>query len=447
MTILEWISEAFDADEHPRGQPANAGWFASAPSHSGREASADHDAAKKFVAKQAKKSGVSKEVAKRFVEHAEAVFSAMPTKAVSLFNQSVQKIHFFDNHDQLDSFCGSVSAKARVEIDKGFHFGGAWDFRDYSLILDGHDPGAPIADIYAHEFAHAIDSDYRFTNEPEWKAAFKDELADNQLSEYGSTDRQEAFAEFGRLVYADKASAKDMRVKFPKTTAFWEKHGLLDKENGVSESENEAGELKPIFDKKLNSNGVHMDRLVPQLEESIMAKAIRYLEHNDDKLERFTHGVVTDHAGTRTMYHVEPHAGTEWAPKGFLSIRSVKQPHETGFAKMDYSHHEDREGAVRETKRKHDCDMRIGGGETDARKRNQRVRESRNPIKIAKRAGEIRGLSSLEARLAVKKLKESIGNSKLNSVLGRLQMKSKFELVRHFMRKPRHWPTPKRKTR
>lgn len=85
---------------------------------------------------------------------------------------------------------------------------------------------------HAHEIHHAIDGKDRYSGLPEWQQAWQREIYRHKdipedqhpLTKYASSHPNEGFAEFGALLTADKDYARDM---FPKSYAFFEKHGLI----------------------------------------------------------------------------------------------------------------------------------------------------------------------------------------------------------------------------
>lgn len=139
------------------------------------------------------------------------------------------------------------------------------------LILDGNASlagllGGPhgyknsTPHVYAHEFAHAIDGPKKeISNSPEWQEAAKEEIRPDTLTRYAATKPSEGFAEFGRLLYAGSLSAEDVRQKFPKCYAVWEKHGILP----VNPPEGGAAERLPeVFSHAIDlPGGSHADVL------------------------------------------------------------------------------------------------------------------------------------------------------------------------------------------
>jgi hypothetical protein len=80
--------------------------------------------------------------------------------------------------------------------------------------------------IYAHEVAHGIDKDYRYSKTLSWQVAWQQEVMGDHfpLSKQAKLSPQEGWAEFGRLLFTDHArAARD----FPKCYAFWKRKKLL----------------------------------------------------------------------------------------------------------------------------------------------------------------------------------------------------------------------------
>ena len=84
--------------------------------------------------------------------------------------------------------------------------------------------------IYTHELAHAVDGNlYDYSSQPSWDTAFKNGIANGNLSEYARTDASEAFAEFFRAVHTPEISTQDLKKYFPLSMAFFKKNHLLPK--------------------------------------------------------------------------------------------------------------------------------------------------------------------------------------------------------------------------
>ena len=101
-----------------------------------------------------------------------------------------------------------------------------------TLHLDGGDEtgegyGDLAKHLMAHELGHAADPGGRHSSSPEWRDAFNAEVKvpGDPLSRYATKSPREGFAEYARLMVADRSKAER---DFPRCWAAWEKRGLLD---------------------------------------------------------------------------------------------------------------------------------------------------------------------------------------------------------------------------
>jgi hypothetical protein len=148
--------------------------------------------------------------------------AAMPAKALGHASAS---LHAIDLHPDFES----VTAKARaagVRVGKGEQVRGYYRESSGEMAID-HGGGALAHEVVAHELAHAMDGrSLRHSGTPEWKAAFKAEIAGGNLGSYARTDAQEGFAEFARLVYAKGESPAKITKQFPKASKYFKAAGL-----------------------------------------------------------------------------------------------------------------------------------------------------------------------------------------------------------------------------
>ena len=70
-------------------------------------------------------------------------------------------------------------------------------------------------------------SGYPISATATWQEAWKAELADNQLTEYGSSCREEGFAEFARLCWSTDNRPKEIEAAYPLCYAVFKAHGLV----------------------------------------------------------------------------------------------------------------------------------------------------------------------------------------------------------------------------
>lgn len=92
----------------------------------------------------------------------------------------------------------------------------------YSLEAVPHDCEDPTGYI-AHAAAHALDNGTSDT--AEWRDAWQEEISGGNLTRYAASDRKEGFAEFGRLVVKNSASARE---HFPQCWGVWESAGIVE---------------------------------------------------------------------------------------------------------------------------------------------------------------------------------------------------------------------------
>ena len=116
--------------------------------------------------------------------------------------------------------------------------GGLWSPRKGRLVVDGGFEDESYTDeeqrmtakgIFAHEIGHALDTvngGYSLSKTDDFQECFDSEIKNGQLTEYATTDEQEGFAEFARLLYGSDISREEIAAKFPQTLAFFKEKGL-----------------------------------------------------------------------------------------------------------------------------------------------------------------------------------------------------------------------------
>ncbi len=183
--------------------------------------------------------------------------------------------------------------------------GGLFNWQTGTVAIDGGWDGPAgatnsIEQIYAHEFCHAVDhvnQEDAVSATPEWQTAFHSELSQGQLSAYATTNASEAFAEFGRLVYADKVSGDYLRQQYPRATAVWEKHQLLPVENTAP-----LAPLAEVFaDEPINQGPVHIDPLANPAETAtpVSPDVENVSAHERDMTPAEAAAALDAHAGAR----------------------------------------------------------------------------------------------------------------------------------------------------
>lgn len=97
-------------------------------------------------------------------------------------------------------------------------------------MLNGYRRGSyDLNEIFAHEMAHAIDHNGRFSKSPEWWGIHTSEIR-GKLSRESIKGRrgpnadlspEEGFAEIGRIVLSSGQGAAMIERKYPEAYAFW----------------------------------------------------------------------------------------------------------------------------------------------------------------------------------------------------------------------------------
>src|SRR5262245_17372559 len=190
---------------------------------------------KNIIGKALGASGLSPEIQQSYGSSAQQVISSMSDHALASFAVHVKGANFYESPEKLSEAVGKRAALP-MGVNK---MGGAWigstKSGHGSLHLSGAFDSAYggtkllAADVYAHEFWHAIDWDQktgaRVSSSREWHKAWDEEIVGDKtapaaLSEYARTKPVEGWAEFGRLVL----TKSDLAEKFPKCLAVWREH-------------------------------------------------------------------------------------------------------------------------------------------------------------------------------------------------------------------------------
>ncbi len=236
----------FNPEDHPRGQPDNAGQFVQ---KDGVNVNPKASKAKEDVQKRGDRLGRNK-----LRKHANSLFADASLrlkkthpKSSSLMLNAAKSVTGQMSHEALKrvvawtksiTMYSTQDELSSAQHDRNWHSGEAiafFDPNDQSLHLDGGaDIGGQdedyVADIYAHEIAHLIDDaaiaidGKRESENPDWIDAWATELMDLQLNANAATDEIEGWASFGELAILDKATAQE---KFPKCYKYWQKRGLV----------------------------------------------------------------------------------------------------------------------------------------------------------------------------------------------------------------------------
>jgi hypothetical protein len=195
------------------------------------------DMQKKWYAHSLKKvaNGLTQRAAARILVNVKGVNFHKTTLAMT---EALAQAH--PEHTQLQAL-----------VKAGRHCGGAFDSKTGILDLDGDSTmedafgeraqryaGFNTSGAYAHELTHAIDGRNEHSKSPEWQAAWAAEIAsqdpalESRLSDYAETNAMEGFAEFGRLLYSRDIPPETIEYHFPKSVAYWNKHGLWEGDGG-----------------------------------------------------------------------------------------------------------------------------------------------------------------------------------------------------------------------
>jgi len=259
----------WEKDKHPRGQPGNAGQFAPAASghpysegqhvgdqydshaeagkleemHTDERSAFDEHHGRLWQAKDRVSGwlndspGLEPEKRQAYEQAAHRVLDAMPTGCLKRFLKNTKRVHF---HPGLAEVTEAFKAASPDNWPAPSSLiGGFWDATSQEVHLDGDAPlnrgqgarpwaASTTAEIYAHEFTHAIDGPERreLSESDGWKSVWRREIKDSDKapSLYAKTSSVEGFAEFGRMVFMQPKIAEK---HFPDCWYIWKHHGLV----------------------------------------------------------------------------------------------------------------------------------------------------------------------------------------------------------------------------
>lgn len=203
------------------------------------------------------------EVKKKYGDAAKSVHGKLPQAAKDRLEKNLKGFQFHESSDALTKTLTdkSPSLKAKLGDKKA---GGAFSKKTGELHLDGgtniDGQKATHEEVYAHEYAHAIDgSDHELSKHQDWHAAWKAEAG--EVSKYAMKTPQEGFAEFGRLAYTSGLSNDQLKEKFPKMSEYWEKNELLQEAGGKGGDLVESGpQMEDVFSEPFDSGEVIGDK-------------------------------------------------------------------------------------------------------------------------------------------------------------------------------------------
>lgn len=273
---------------------------------------------------------LSPDQAKEYHGYARAVTSRLTPQAAEHVANNLKGVQFHKSVEDLDTDVRKrypTIAAQMADIEKrggNASVGGLYDQNTGTMFVDGptmfSDGSHGGNEIYAHEFGHAIDGEnFRFSDDPEWRAAWKREIANSKsaigpLGDYGGDNAREGWAEMARLVYGQGVSPDELRQRFPQSAAFLAKHGLL------PGSKEPFERPVPIFDKAVEdpTTKTHADTLLPPEQQVQLALADHVGYVKPEHVKRESHHddidiVVPTKMGEYTMnaekkgggYHIE----------------------------------------------------------------------------------------------------------------------------------------------
>lgn len=160
-------------------------------------------------------------------------------KAIERINRNMKAVKYYP--DKWALLAEGVKRYGEGQRNNIFGCVGMYDPRDGTMLLVGTDRGERMTGTNLHEMVHALDGpNWEHSQSEEWDEAYKAEIANGQVSHYGSSkngrehnkDLMEGFAEFGRVLHQGEKSLEEIQQKFPQSWAYWEKEGLLPDEAG-----------------------------------------------------------------------------------------------------------------------------------------------------------------------------------------------------------------------
>ena len=172
--------------------------------------------------------GISKAKQAEYMENFESVLDKMSDTSLNRLRMMVHNDGSFGWHR---STADLTKEHFPEMIGTGKEVGGFFQYEyPKKVVLDGAGVGLDSQGIYAHELGHALDhsfGDERPSQSAEWLEIWEDTITDNQLTAYASTDVDEGFCEFYRLLISHEGTA---RLQFPRAHNFFRDLGLVQKE-------------------------------------------------------------------------------------------------------------------------------------------------------------------------------------------------------------------------
>lgn len=229
-----------------------------------KEAKADH-----FEA-GLQASDLTSRMREKFGQTARDVHARLPAKARERFDAHVESVSFHESPDVLTASVLEKNPAMKEMMKGGKKAGGAYSKTRKELLLNGGhtiDGKKYQADqIYAHEFAHAIDGpDKELSGSDGWRSAWREEA--QRVSKYATKTPAEGFAEFGRLVYSNELGLDQLQERYPKMLEQWQAMELLPDGMQQSAGELASGEspqMPDVLEKPWDSEGSIGDVALPR---------------------------------------------------------------------------------------------------------------------------------------------------------------------------------------
>lgn len=189
-----------------------------------------HHSLHQEMVRHLKASNLPDDLKNHYIKAATAVLKNMTPKAALRMRHFCKEFHFVESVDHVTD----EWTKGGRQTTSGNRILGFFHPSKSRIVLDSgseHNEkksGLKTADIYAHEFAHAIDGlGFKVSRSKKWKAAFDAEIKDGRLSKYATTNVVEGFAEFGRIALSGNYKRHDVEKNFPQCVKLWKEWGLL----------------------------------------------------------------------------------------------------------------------------------------------------------------------------------------------------------------------------
>ncbi|ADB15103.1 hypothetical protein Psta_0413 [Pirellula staleyi DSM 6068] len=158
-----------------------------------------------------------------FRKSAQKVLDGMSDRAIYLSLKTVKRVSFYESHDAF--------LKATKHLDRNEESIGCYNYEECRIYLNGgretgEADNVTLAEMYAHEFCHAIDHGLRYISESQhWEKIWRKEFVKKKnLGKEAAQSPQEAWAYFGELVLTDPVLAKNNSQE---AFDYWKAKGLV----------------------------------------------------------------------------------------------------------------------------------------------------------------------------------------------------------------------------